>query len=236
MVRQQYSSKGANAHPGRNPGRSRPPPPPRAKAARPASGFPIVSGKDLRRRAGDLLRAARCAVAPLPAAVVPQWVSVLQDHQIELELRNDELRRVHVELAAARKREESALRRSERELSNFFNGAPLGLQWLSASGRILRANQAQLSLMGCSPAEYVGHQIEAFHADPALAVGLLKRLVAREAVTNFRMQIRRPEGSLRDVLVDANSLWEGNQFLHASVFTRDISRQVEFEREIIASR
>ena len=135
----------------------------------------------------------------------------------------------------ARKREESALRRSESTLTYCFSHAPMGLQWLSASGIILRANQAQLDLLGYSEAEYVGHQIAEFHTDPALVGALLIRLAARETVTNFRLQIRRKDGSMGNVLLDANSLWDENHFVHSSVFTRDIGRRVELEREIMAA-
>ena len=132
-----------------------------------------------------------------------------------------------------RKREETALRLSESHLSNFFNLAPVGLQWLSASGVILRANQAELDLFGYAPEAYLGHQIGEFHADPAVAAALLKRLAEKETVINFRAQIRRPDGALREVLIDANSLWNENQLVHFSVFTRDVTRQVELERELL---
>ena len=132
-----------------------------------------------------------------------------------------------------RKREESAVRRSESNLANFFNTAPIGLQWLSASGIILRANQAELNLLGYSREEYLGHQIGEFHADPAVAAALLNRLAGKETVISFRSQIRRKDGALREVLIDANSLWEGNRFVHSSVFTRDITRRVELERELL---
>lgn len=47
-----------------------------------------------------------------------------------------------------RKADEQALRRSQSELTDFFENASIGLQWLSADGTILRANQAELDLLG----------------------------------------------------------------------------------------
>jgi PAS domain S-box-containing protein len=46
-----------------------------------------------------------------------------------------------------RKHDELALRRSQSELTDFFENASIGLQWLSADGTILRANQAELELL-----------------------------------------------------------------------------------------
>jgi two-component sensor histidine kinase len=51
------------------------------------------------------------------------------------------------------------LRRSESTFLNFFNEAPIGLVWLSASGAILRANRAQLDLLGCTAEGCVGHYL-----------------------------------------------------------------------------
>ncbi len=133
-----------------------------------------------------------------------------------------------------RKKEELALRRSENNFSNFFNLAPMGLQWVSASGIILRANQAQLALLGYTQAEYVGRHIGEFYTDPSPTGTLLVQLAAKETVINFRARIRRKDGALRDVLIDANSMWEEKHFVHSFVFTRDIARRVELEREILA--
>ncbi len=64
--------------------------------------------------------------------------------------------------AAARQQVEEALRRNEHNLSIFFNQAPIGLLWLSASGTILRVNQAQLDLLGYSAEDCFGHSFLEF--------------------------------------------------------------------------
>ena len=60
-----------------------------------------------------------------------------------------------------RRQAESALRASEQELTDFFESATVGLQWVSADGVIRRANQAELDLLGYSAPEYVGHHVSA---------------------------------------------------------------------------
>jgi len=133
---------------------------------------------------------------------------------------------------AARLQAEKALRRSEHHLTNFFNHAPIGLLWLSASGTILRANQAQLDLLGCAAGECVGRFFNAFCAEPASAAGLLARLATKETVRNLRLTLRcQPDE--RQVLVDANSFWSGKQFQYSSLFVRDISDRLKLEREVL---
>src|SRR5829696_5443463 len=52
---------------------------------------------------------------------------------------------------------QKALVRSERELADFFENGPVGLHWVGTDGRILRANQTELDILGYTRDEYVGH-------------------------------------------------------------------------------
>ena len=47
-----------------------------------------------------------------------------------------------------RRRAEEQLRESERELADFFENATVGLHWVGPDGTILRANRAELALLG----------------------------------------------------------------------------------------
>ena len=64
-----------------------------------------------------------------------------------------------------RKLADEALRRSEAELSDFFETAAIGLHWIGPTGRILRVNQAELEMLGYSREEYLDYQIAEFHVD-----------------------------------------------------------------------
>ena len=132
-----------------------------------------------------------------------------------------------------RARFEESLRHSEQKLSSFFNDAPIGLEWLSASGVVLRANQAQLKLFGYVPGEYLGHLFLEFCPDPGRGRELLRRLMARETVRNFSMTRQAKDGTIHQTLVDAISFWEGDRFLHSAIFLRDISDRVQLEKEIL---
>jgi PAS domain S-box-containing protein len=133
----------------------------------------------------------------------------------------------------ASKQAEEALQNSERNLADFFDNAPIGLQWLSHDGAILRANRAQLDMLGYAQKDYVGHRFAEFGMDPTVADELLQRLEARETIHNFRTRLQHKNGTIRFALIDAIAHWNQGQFIHSSIFIRDITHRVELEQELL---
>lgn len=123
------------------------------------------------------------------------------------------------------RRSEEQVHRSERELADFFDNATVGLHWVGPDGIILRANQAELDLLGYSRDEYVGHHIAEFHADRHVIEDILRQLSAGDKVRNHQARIRRKDGSIRHVLIDSSVLWEDGTFIHTRCFTRDVTEQ-----------
>jgi two-component system, LuxR family, sensor kinase FixL len=134
----------------------------------------------------------------------------------------------------ARKQAEEALRRREQELADFFAESPLGLLWVGPDGRVQRVNQAELELLGRPGEEVLGRHISELHADAKAAAHVLTRVAERQTVQNYRARLRHKDGPQREVLIDANGLWEQERLVHSRWFTRDITRHVELEREILA--
>ena len=66
-------------------------------------------------------------------------------------------------------RAEEAVRRSEQELSDFFENASIGIHWLSADGTIIRSNRSELQMLGYDAPEMLGRSIAECHADPDVA-------------------------------------------------------------------
>jgi PAS domain S-box-containing protein len=128
---------------------------------------------------------------------------------------------------------ETELRRRKRELSDFFENAPVAIHWVGPDGRILRANQAELDLLGYSREEYVGHHIAEFHADVGVAEDLLRRLSRNETVRAYEARLRHKDGSVRHVLIDSNVMWEDGNFVHTRCFTRDITEQKSAEQALL---
>jgi signal transduction histidine kinase len=76
--------------------------------------------------------------------------------------------------------------------------------------------------------------VQDFHAEPDLAADLLRRLTSGQAVQSHRARIRRKNGAILHVLIDANGLWEDGRLIYSRWFVRDITRQAELEREILS--
>lgn len=137
----------------------------------------------------------------------------------------------------ARRGAERKLRRSEQELSDFFDNASIGLQWVGPDGVILRANRAELDLLGYEAGEYVGRHIAEFHVDQELIAGVLERLVRGESIREQPARLRCKDGSIRDVLINSSGLIENGRFVHSRCFTFDVTerRKGEGARRLLAA-
>ncbi|MFZ9839789.1 MAG: PAS domain-containing sensor histidine kinase [Opitutaceae bacterium] len=120
-----------------------------------------------------------------------------------------------------------------RALTEFFDSAPLGLLWLRLDGVVERVNAAALEILQRPQSAVLGHPLGAFSVEGAGLEALLAALRDGETLRNQRLQLRRPDGSLRHVLIDANGWWRERRLIHGQLFVRDITLRVELEREIL---
>jgi PAS domain S-box-containing protein len=146
----------------------------------------------------------------------------------------------HAALAIANAYRFEQSRREQQELSDFFEHATIPLHWVAADGTILRANRAELEMLGYSSDEYVGRHIADFHADAASIDEILRRLKAGETLRDCPARLRARDGSLRDVIIDSNVQWEHGRFVHTRCFTRDVTSlrraEEEMTRLLVAER
>src|SRR5688572_29698322 len=126
-------------------------------------------------------------------------------------------------------RSEARIRRSEQELADFFENATVGLHSAGPDGAILRANRAELSMLGYAADEYIGHHVTEFHVDASIIEDILRRLRGGENVRNCEARMRCRDGSIKHVLIDSSALWENGRFIHTRCFTRDITDQKRAE-------
>jgi PAS domain S-box-containing protein len=122
-----------------------------------------------------------------------------------------------------------ALRRRDRDLTDFIENAAIGLHSVSEDGTVIWANQAVLDLLGYKKEEYVGHHIAEFHADEQVIQEVLERLQARETLHGFPARLRAKDGSIRHVLINSNVLWDGARFVHTRCISRDVTEMVQAE-------
>ena len=111
----------------------------------------------------------------------------------------------------------------ERLLADFFENAAVGLHWVGPDGTIIRANRAELELLGYAKEEYIGRNIAEFHADPPVIEDILQKLSCGDTLHNYEARLRCKNGSIRNVLISSNVLWEDGKFVHTRCFTRDIT-------------
>ena len=132
-----------------------------------------------------------------------------------------------------RKQIEESLRRSERELSDFFEHASIGLHRVGPDGIILQVNQTELDLLGYSREEYVGHHIAEFHVDRPIIQDILSRLTCGETLRQYPAKLRCKDGSIRNVRINSNVLFEDGTFIHTRCFTLDVTDRARAEEALV---
>jgi PAS domain S-box-containing protein len=130
---------------------------------------------------------------------------------------------------------EKTLQAREHLLSDFFENGAIGLHCVGPDGTILKANRAELDLLGYSADEYVGRSVAEFHADPAVIDNILQRLSAGKSIDNQEAWLRCKDGSIKHVLITSNGLWEEGKFVHTRCFTRDVTEQKQVEAQVSAT-
>jgi PAS domain S-box-containing protein len=111
----------------------------------------------LRESAEKEVREKGCS-AKLSELDVRALCHELEVHQIELEMQNEELKRVQIELAA-----------SQEEYQDLYEFAPIGYLTLEGSGKILKANLAAAALLGTERAHLANNQFQVYLAEGSVS-------------------------------------------------------------------
>jgi PAS domain S-box-containing protein len=123
----------------------------------------------------------------------------------------------------ARKQAEEEVRRKTQDLEDFFDNSAVGLHIVSGEGIILRANKAELDLLGYRPEEYIGRHVAEFHADAPVIGDILQRLSCGEPLDRYPARLRARDGSLKHVLITSNSRFVDGKFANTRCFTVDMT-------------
>ncbi|MBT3067470.1 bifunctional diguanylate cyclase/phosphodiesterase [Rhodoferax sp. U11-2br] len=109
----------------------------------------------------------------------------LQVHQIELEMQNDELRRM-----------QDTLETSRADYTALYDQAPVGYVTLNDSGQMLRANQTAASLLGLSCQAMLGAPLHQFiHRDDQDTYYLLRQRRQTQQKLSAELRLKRADGS-----------------------------------------
>jgi diguanylate cyclase (GGDEF)-like protein/PAS domain S-box-containing protein len=169
--------------------------------------------------------------AELSPAETLRTLHELSVHQIELEMQNEELRRVQATLEA-----------SQADYVDLYDHAPVGYVTLNDRGLMLQANLTAASLLGVTREAMIGLALSEFiHRDDQDAYYLLRKRLHKHGELSTELRLKRQDGSviwatlmatltpgdantslLRVVLVDVSTRIAAQEqlFLAASVFSQ----------------
>jgi PAS domain S-box-containing protein len=124
-----------------------------------------------------------------------------------------------------RKRAEQEILRSRQDLEEFFAGSPFGLHLVARNGTILKANRAELDMLGYTAAEYVGRAVADFHLERPVIADILQRLSTGTKVDQRIVRLRAKDGSVKHVQITSNARYRDDEFIDARCFSVDVSEQ-----------
>lgn len=124
-----------------------------------------------------------------------------------------------------RKRAEEESLVYQRDLEDFFENCAVGLHFVSPDGTILRANRAELELLGYSAEEYIGHSIRDFHVDQGAIDEILRDLRLGRKIDQRPARLRTREGSIRHVQITSNARYVNGKFANTRCFTVDVTEE-----------
>ena len=109
------------------------------------------------------------------------------------------------------------------DLADFLENAPISILCLGPNGLIRWANAAELCMLGYTREEYIGRHIKYFHADQHIVEDILHRVAQGETLHDYEARLLCKDGSVKQVLISSNGLWEDGSFVYTRCFTRDIT-------------
>jgi PAS domain S-box-containing protein len=131
---------------------------------------------------------------------------------------------------AERKNIQQCLQIRESELADILENALEGVQQVGPDQTILWTNKALLKLLGYAPQEYIGHTLGNFHVHQHVFEEFWARLMRREDIYDYPAELRCKDGSVKQVVINSNGLWENGKFVHTRCFVRDVTEQKRLEQ------
>ncbi|PSO09976.1 MULTISPECIES: PAS domain S-box protein [unclassified Sphingobium] len=121
------------------------------------------------------------------------------------------------------------LQRRNEDLDDFFNNSAVGLHIVNGEGIIVRANEAELSLLGYGADEYIGRHIAEFHVDAPVIGDILHRLSSGEKLESYPARLRAKDDSIKHVVITSNGRFNEDRLVNTRCFTVDLTSLREAE-------
>ena len=181
----------------------------------------------LRRRAEEIARGKAFRIPEnmesLSVEATRQMLHELRVHQIELEMQNEELRRVQEELNAARAR-----------YFNLYDLAPVGYCTLSEKGLILEANLTAATLLGVARGALVKQPLTRFilHEDQDIYYRHRKLLFETGAPQVYELRLVKKDGAQVWAHIQATAAQDGESRRVCRVVLSDITDRKQAEEKL----
>jgi two-component system CheB/CheR fusion protein len=172
----------------------------RTKASAKAAAKRRLATK-LRQRAEQKLGGGESGSGSVSRVAAQKFVHELQVHQVELEIQNEELRRIQQDLLETQASLEHA-RDRYRDLHEF---SPIGLVSLRANGMIVEPNLAAASLLGTPPDPLRRRSLSSFvvRRDRAVLQEMHRALFATGSTQSVELEFACGDGARRRIWLEA---------------------------------
>ncbi len=181
--------------------------------------------KNLREQAEKRVLQTTNDVSGMSSAEIERLVYELQVHQEELEIQNEELRRVQTDL-----------QESNDRYADLYDFAPVGYLTIDANGNILHANLKAATMLGRDRSKIVGARL-ALYCDPGSRPQLsdhIEQVISGEQGQSCELLFDMPDGTRFDAQLDSNRVAGGaGKKWHCRVIMMDITRRKRNERALI---
>lgn len=186
-----------------------------------------LAGDELRRQAMAKWKKRVKETGPLPIEEpsIRELVHELQIHQIELEMQNEELRRV-----------QAALDESRARYFDLYDLAPVGYCTISEQGMVLEANLTAASLLGVARSSLVRQPISRFIIKEDQDIYYLhrKQLFETSSPQAFELRMSKNDGTSFWVSLDATTVQNANGEPVGRITMSDIAIRKEEEAELLS--
>jgi PAS domain S-box-containing protein len=109
------------------------------------------------------------------------------------------------------------------DLEDFFDNGAVALHVVAGDGTIVRANRAELEMLGYQPEEYIGQKIWDFHVDKEAIDDILRRLTGGERIERYPARLRTKSGAIRHVEITSSGRFRNGKFINTRCFTVDVT-------------
>jgi PAS domain S-box-containing protein len=109
------------------------------------------------------------------------------------------------------------------EAEDFFENSPVAFRLVAQDGTILRANRAELAMLGYGEAEYVGRNIAEFHADAETVQDIMARLARGETLDKRPARMLAKDGSIKHVLIASSAHFRDGKFVNSRCMSLDVT-------------